>query len=128
MEPSLKVDAQKIIGLGNINMERTREAPSSPFKPVVDGTFYKNKQDSFISEEPWLLMSSGRFNKVPLITGNTEDDGFIVFADYANNQTEMFEFLQNDWDDEIVRMLFNRWVKIKDLRDPWSKCTYFKNI
>ena len=83
--------------------------PMDPFKPVVDGAFYKDKKDAFVPQEPWLMFSSGQFNKVPLMYGSNREDGMILTTGLYKDE-KMLEELNENWDEEMTALLFNRSV------------------
>jgi hypothetical protein len=51
------------------------------YAPVIETI--REGQDSselFLAEDPLILLSEGRFNKVPVITGLMEDEGLLFHA------------------------------------------------
>ena len=84
-----------------------RAFPMDPFMPVVDGAFYADKSKAFVPEEPWLMFSSGRFNKVPLLYGSNREDGMIVSTGFYKDES-FFQELSDNWEEEMAAILFNR--------------------
>jgi len=65
-----------------------------PFKPIVDGGLV---DDPVLPEEPLELLSTGRFNKVPLMIGTNQDEGLLIKGFYEKNVKKYDEAFDN-WD------------------------------
>ncbi|CAG9859233.1 unnamed protein product, partial [Phyllotreta striolata] len=66
-----KIDAAKIIELDDI-FKVWGEEPMMPFKPVIEPKSLKN---SFLSDHPMNIISSGKSMDVPIIIGITSEEG-----------------------------------------------------
>lgn len=62
---------------------------ANPWKPITDGKF--SSKNPFIPDDPQILLNSGNFNKVPVITGGNQDEGNrFVFYFYKENNVYFF--------------------------------------
>ena len=51
----------------------------NPWLPVVDGQF-KNIEMVFVPKNPYQIIQSGSFNKMPIIIGHVKDEGIKYSA------------------------------------------------
>ena len=81
--------------------------PMHPFKPVIDGTFYSDRKDAFLPDEPMKLFESGKYNDVPLVIGATRDEGLLFLHPFVKEATG-FQELQEEWNPIMATVLFGR--------------------
>ncbi|CAG7829147.1 unnamed protein product [Allacma fusca] len=65
-----------------------------PFGPVIEST---TTEQAFLTEHPWVLFESGRFNKVPLISGFTQDEGILLFAAGVMSKNDILARMNQHW-------------------------------
>jgi len=71
------------------------------FVPTVEKV---KDASTFLSEEPLEVLKSGRFTKVPLITGVNQDEGTLLSAVIGANQTKLRD-ANDKWDYYAARLL-----------------------
>ncbi|XP_026743882.1 esterase FE4-like [Trichoplusia ni] len=77
------------------------------YSPCMD----RNFTDPFFHDTPYNVITSGDFNKVPMIVGFTDLEGFLFYA--LNNQRTL-EYLDNNFADSLPSVF--SWCSKKDKR------------
>jgi carboxylesterase type B len=67
--------------------------PFTPFGAVVEPAL----PGAFLAEEPELLMETGRFYKVPIIAGVTENEGLLMHSSYVFQNPELLQDINENW-------------------------------
>ncbi|CAG7837972.1 unnamed protein product [Allacma fusca] len=75
------------------HLEQWSYDPFTPFGPVVE----PDLPGAFLTEEPAVLMETGRFNQVPLIAGVDEDEGILMHASFIFSKPELLDEFNRDW-------------------------------
>jgi acetylcholinesterase len=86
----------------NSRIAEIAECPMLAWMPVVEPDF---GQERFIEEEPVKLFREGRFHRVPVLTGVTEDE-FSSNAQRILNSPEVLQSLNDDFD-RVAPLCFN---------------------
>ena len=81
--------------------------PTPPFGPIVDGDFYKKGDNAFVSDEPWKLLTEGKFNDVSLVIGANKDEGLLFSFPFFKAATGFAE-LKANWTEIMAGMIFGR--------------------
>jgi carboxylesterase type B len=68
--------------------------PFTPFGPVIE----PNLPGAFLTEEPEVLMETGRFNQVPVLTGIDEDEGILMHASFILNDPQLLKEFNNEFE------------------------------
>nr|CAD7415836.1 unnamed protein product [Timema poppensis] len=70
------------------------------YKPFVPATEYPiSGEETFLPSDPYTLVTSGNFNKVPYITGSNLLEGrFFAGTDESMNQSSYWEPINNDFE------------------------------
>lgn len=83
----------------------------SVWKPHRDGHYAAGSGvDSVLPDEPYRLLRSGRFHRVPLIIGANSDEGILNVIGYLNGQSKLDE-VEERWDQLGPLILFHRCVR-----------------
>ncbi|CAG7819168.1 unnamed protein product [Allacma fusca] len=67
--------------------------PFTPFGAVIEPKI----PGAFISEEPEYTMQTGGFNRVPVLTGVTEDEGLLMHSAYVFNDPQLLADINENW-------------------------------
>ena len=86
------LSARKIIKASVMFMDWDYAFPM-PWVPVVD----KYAQNPFLPDKFSVLVEDGKFNKVPVMVGLCQDEGYIMTAPYYKDR-KRWELLTRQWD------------------------------
>nr|CAD7261173.1 unnamed protein product [Timema shepardi] len=93
-------DAQELATFLRNTSTNDLESVHLTYKPFVPATEYPiSGEETFLPSDPYTLVTSGNFNKVPYITGSNLLEGrFFAGTDEAMNQSSYWEPINNDFE------------------------------
>nr|CAD7576664.1 unnamed protein product [Timema californicum] len=93
-------DAQELATFLRNKSTNDLESVHLTYKPFVPATEYPiSGEETFLPSDPYTLVTSGNFNKVPYITGSNLLEGrFFAGTDEAMNQSSYWEPINNDFE------------------------------
>ncbi|XP_035709632.1 venom carboxylesterase-6 [Folsomia candida] len=95
------------------------------FGPTIETYIPTKAPDSvFHKQDPLKTLFDGTFNKVPLITGITSDEGIFISANVVLNNATLLELMNNEWG----RVSPSTFLYHATARDPCSLSTKIRDF
>ncbi|GAB6027377.1 hypothetical protein CHUAL_001653 [Chamberlinius hualienensis] len=89
-----------------------------PFRPVADGWY----SGSFIPDEPKVVLRTGIYNHVPIMSGVTKDEGlfyYLALSKVPKNATNLAEAFTIDAFEEIMPTLVPEFYRKVPVSEEW---------
>ncbi|CAG7645706.1 unnamed protein product [Allacma fusca] len=98
------------------------------FGPVIEPA---DSEDPFQTEHPYVRLKRGDVNRVPLITGNTKDEGILFHAIEIKSNNAAQKDINNNWHEMAPLILQYDYLNVsKEVRNRISdqiRAFYFQN-